>query len=146
MERPNKYRGEGRKKGQEKGHAKGQGAAPVNERQLDISTEPVIRQIRESLSETISENVSENVSESNPVHLRNDNRYKYIVQPGDTIESVALVVLQDSTLAALLFNINRRYILPEEQYGVHPLMVGVVIQLPTPGDVIKFRKARQGLE
>jgi len=72
--------------------------------------------------------------------LRSDRRYQYIVQPGDSIESIARSLLQDPMLAALLFNLNRRFILPEEQYGVHPLMVGAIIQLPTPQDILKFRQ------
>jgi hypothetical protein len=100
-----------------------------------LSNEPAVQKIRESLSETVVETATN--------RTLIEERYRYIVKEGDTIESVASTVLQDPMLAALLFAMNRRYILPEEQYGVHPLMVGVVIQLPTPGDVVKFRKSQQ---
>ena len=67
-----------------------------------------------------------------------EDRYLYTVQEGDTVESVAASVLHAPGLAPLLFSLNRRYVLPEVLYGVHPLMVGVVIKLPTPADILKF--------
>ncbi|MBA4076317.1 MAG: hypothetical protein C0508_14835, partial [Cyanobacteria bacterium PR.023] len=59
-------------------------------------------------------------------------RYTYIVRAGDTIESVAVVELNDLSLAPLLYKKNKKYVLQEEEYGKHPLVPGVVIDLPTP--------------
>ncbi|MBP9094744.1 hypothetical protein KBI23_27240 [bacterium] len=67
-------------------------------------------------------------------------RYTYIVRAGDTIESVAVVELNDLSLAPLLFKKNKKYVLPEEEYGRHPLVVGVVIDLPTPAEIKAFRQ------
>lgn len=67
-------------------------------------------------------------------------RYTYIVRAGDTIESVAVVELNDLTLAPLLFRKNKKYVLPEEEYGRHPLVAGVVIDLPTPAEIKAFRQ------
>ncbi|MBS2006356.1 MAG: hypothetical protein JST01_04910 [Cyanobacteria bacterium SZAS TMP-1] len=66
----------------------------------------------------------------------------YVVKVGDTVESVAQDVLHDRHLAALLFSLNRKYVLPEEEYGVHPLMEGVVIKLPT-ADAVSLFKSKQ---
>ncbi len=67
-------------------------------------------------------------------------RYTYIVRAGDTIESVAVVELNDLALAPLLFKKNKKYVLPEEEYGRHPLVAGVVIDLPTPAEIKAFRQ------
>ncbi len=67
-------------------------------------------------------------------------RYTYIVRAGDTIESVAVVELNDLSLAPLLFKKNKKYVLPEEEYGRHPLVTGVVIDLPTPAEIKAFRQ------
>lgn len=67
-------------------------------------------------------------------------RYTYIVRAGDTIESVAVVELNDLTLAPLLFKKNKKFVLPEEEYGRHPLVAGVVIDLPTPAEIKAFRQ------
>lgn len=67
-------------------------------------------------------------------------RYTYIVRAGDTVESVAVVELNDLSLAPLLFKKNKKYVLPEEEYGRHPLVTGVVIDLPTPAEIKAFRQ------
>lgn len=67
-------------------------------------------------------------------------RYTYIVRAGDTIESVAVVELNDLSLAPLLYKKNRKYVLQEEEYGKHPLVPGVVIDLPTPAEIKAFRQ------
>jgi hypothetical protein len=67
-------------------------------------------------------------------------RYTYIVRAGDTVESVAVVELNDLTLAPLLFKKNKKFVLPEEEYGRHPLVAGVVIDLPTPAEIKAFRQ------
>ncbi len=67
-------------------------------------------------------------------------RYTYIVRAGDTIESVAVVELNDLSLAPLLFKKNKKYVLQEEEYGKHPLVPGVVIDLPTPAEIKAFRQ------
>ncbi|MFA7336013.1 MAG: hypothetical protein WC028_04465 [Candidatus Obscuribacterales bacterium] len=67
-------------------------------------------------------------------------RYTYIVRAGDTVESVAVVELNDLSLAPLLFKKNKKYVLPEEEYGRHPLVAGVVIDLPTPAEIKAFRQ------
>ncbi|MFA6211912.1 MAG: hypothetical protein WCT03_19890 [Candidatus Obscuribacterales bacterium] len=67
-------------------------------------------------------------------------RYTYIVRAGDTIESVAVVELNDLALAPLLFKKNKKFVLPEEEYGRHPLVAGVVIDLPTPAEIKAFRQ------
>ena len=67
-------------------------------------------------------------------------RYTYIVRAGDTVESVAVVELNDLSLAPLLFKKNKKYVLPEEEYGRHPLVPGVVIDLPTPAEIKAFRQ------
>ncbi|CAN5249699.1 hypothetical protein BH11CYA1_BH11CYA1_35220 [soil metagenome] len=66
-------------------------------------------------------------------------RYTYIVRAGDTVESVAVVELNDLTLAPLLFSKNKQHVLPEVEYGRHPLVVGVVIDLPSPAEIKAFR-------
>lgn len=67
-------------------------------------------------------------------------RYTYIVRAGDTIESVAVVELNDLSLAPLLYKKNKKYVLQEEEYGKHPLVPGVVIDLPTPAEIKAFRQ------
>lgn len=67
-------------------------------------------------------------------------RYTYIVRAGDTIESVAVVELNDLSLAPLLYKKNKMYVLQEEEYGKHPLVPGVVIDLPTPAEIKAFRQ------
>jgi hypothetical protein len=67
-------------------------------------------------------------------------RYTYIVRSGDSVESVAVAELNDATLAPLIFKKNRKYVLPEVDYGVHPLLAGVVIDLPTPKEIAEFRQ------
>lgn len=67
-------------------------------------------------------------------------RYTYIVRAGDTIESVAVVELNDLSLAPLLFKKNKKYVLQEEEYGKHPLVPGVVIDLPTPAEIKAYRQ------
>lgn len=67
-------------------------------------------------------------------------RYAYIVRPGDTVESVAVAELHDSSLAPLLYEKNRKYVLPEVEYGIHPFIEGAVIDLPTPAEISAFRQ------
>jgi hypothetical protein len=116
--------------------------AHLKEKAKEPSDELARNVSNELPEEQTNDRPPEPTSEQALGQLQNDDRYKYIVQQGDTVESVALNVLLDPMLAGLLFGINRRYVLPEEQYGLHPLMVGVVIQLPTPGEIIKFRQAQ----
>jgi len=69
------------------------------------------------------------------------NNYLYLVKPGDSVESVARLELKDPALAPLVFRKNKQHVLPEVEYGVHPLAPGVYIELPTPTEVAEFRHA-----
>jgi hypothetical protein len=69
------------------------------------------------------------------------NSLFYVVKPGDTIESLALKLLGDPSLAALLFEKNKEYVLAEQRYGVHDLMPGATIELPSPAEIARFRMA-----
>jgi hypothetical protein len=69
------------------------------------------------------------------------NSLLYVVKPGDTIESLALKLLGDPSLAALLFEKNKEYVLAEQRYGVHDLMPGATIELPSPAEIARFRMA-----
>ncbi|HMY03792.1 MAG TPA: hypothetical protein PKA48_10575, partial [Candidatus Obscuribacter sp.] len=60
---------------------------------------------------------------------------------GDSVESVARLELKDPALAPLVFRKNKQHVLPEVEYGVHPLAPGVYIELPTPTEVAEFRHA-----
>lgn len=77
--------------------------------------------------------------EPTPGHHDPMRRYIYIVKPGDTVESVAAQVLEDPALAPLLYRKNKQFVLPELEYGVHPLQPGVEIELPTPSEIATFR-------
>ncbi len=72
--------------------------------------------------------------------VRPMHRYAYVVRPGDTVESVAVAELNDLSLAPLLYGKNRKYVLPEVAYGVHPFLEGAVIDLPTPAEIAAFRQ------
>ncbi|MBK9282174.1 MAG: hypothetical protein IPM93_28790 [Candidatus Obscuribacter sp.] len=69
------------------------------------------------------------------------NNYLYLVKHGDSVESVARLELKDPALAPLVFRKNKQHVLPEVEYGVHPLAPGVYIELPTPTEVADFRRA-----
>lgn len=69
------------------------------------------------------------------------DKYLYLVKPGDSVESVARLELKDPALAPLIFRKNKQYVLPEVEYGVHPLAPGVFIELPTPSEIADFRGA-----
>ncbi len=72
--------------------------------------------------------------------VRPMHRYAYVVRPGDTVESVAVTELNDLSLAPLLYGKNRKYVLSEIAYGVHPFLEGAVIDLPTPAEIAAFRQ------
>ncbi|MBI5171749.1 MAG: hypothetical protein HY986_02620 [Candidatus Melainabacteria bacterium] len=74
-------------------------------------------------------------------HAQSVSNYLYLVKPGDSVESVARLELKDPALAPLVFRKNKQHVLPEVEYGVHPLAPGVYIELPTPTEVAEFRRA-----
>jgi len=118
--------------------------SPTSRRGRGVADRPVDAPVAEKGSEGADGQSNDDIhitsTELSRDSLQKEDQFTYVVQQGDTIESVAVVVLQDSALASLLFSLNRRYVLPEEQYGVHPLMVGVVIQLPSPTEILKYRQ------
>ena len=71
-----------------------------------------------------------------------EKRTKYVCQDGDTIQSVALKQLKDIRTAPLIYRINKEMIpLRKTPDGreVAVLHEGLVIWLPSPGEVKRFR-------
>lgn len=66
-------------------------------------------------------------------------RYDYIVEPGDTLESIAAKELKDVNLAPLIYQINQSLIRLEVQSGrmVFVLNPGTIISLPHPREIEK---------
>lgn len=69
------------------------------------------------------------------------NRYRFRVGPDESVESIALTVLKDPALAPLLYKKVRQHVLPEKEYGIHPLPEGIIIDLPTPSEIAEFRRS-----
>lgn len=69
------------------------------------------------------------------------NRYRLRVGPNESVESIALTVLKDPSLAPLLYKKVRQHVLPEKKYGIHPLPEGIIIDLPTPSEIAEFRRS-----
>ena len=73
-----------------------------------------------------------------------DVRKSYFVQEGDTPESIAVVQLNDSSLAGLIYEINKplfqqMYDIYQEQH-VDTLPAGTMILLPNSKDIEEFKK------
>lgn len=68
-------------------------------------------------------------------------RTRYVVRPGDTLESIAANVLGDSRLALLIFRINRPVIRVEyrENKQIVHLKSNTVLQVPTRTEIELFR-------
>jgi nucleoid-associated protein YgaU len=73
--------------------------------------------------------------------IEEEPRTRYIVRPGDTLESIARKILHDKRLALLIFRINRSVIRVEYREGnqiVH-LKPNTVLQMPTRTEIEIFR-------
>lgn len=71
-----------------------------------------------------------------------EKRQKYIVQQGDTLESIAAKMLRDTRLAALIYEINRA-VIPLVNVGgkrFPHLTAKMVIWLPNATDIQKYRE------
>jgi hypothetical protein len=70
------------------------------------------------------------------------SRYQYTVEPGDTVELVAIKTLNDISLAPLIYQINRDTIPIEMKNGqmVFALKPGTTIWLPFPKEIAAFQQ------
>ncbi len=70
-------------------------------------------------------------------------RYQYIVEPGDTVELIAIKVFKNVTLAPLIYEINKDAIPIGMQDGrmVFTLRVGTIIWLPFPKEIKAYMES-----
>ncbi|MBI4534097.1 MAG: LysM peptidoglycan-binding domain-containing protein, partial [Candidatus Melainabacteria bacterium] len=94
------------------------------------------RKAKEQAEKALEEKIRREEQE----HLKR-RRAKYVVVEGDTLESIAQKMLQDQSLAPLIFEINRQVIPSrkvQDKLFVH-LKPKQLVYLPLPEDIKKFR-------